>query len=227
MKLVGPVHHADHALDQVVAIAERAGLAAVAEDRDVFAAKGLPNEVRDHAAVERMHPRAVGVEDPHDPHIEVVHAVVVHEQRFGRALAFVVAGARADRIDRAAIVLGLRMDLGIAVDFAGRGLQDFRPAAFGHAQHVDRAQHRGLDRLDRVVLIVAGRGGAGEVVDLVDFQQDRLRDVVPDQLEIRPVEQMGDVRLLAGEKIVEADHVVPVARRAARRGASPGSRRRR
>ena len=102
------------------------------------------------------------------------------------------------------------MDLGIAVDFAGRGLQHLRPAALGHAQHVDRPHHRGLHRLDGIVLVVARRGGAGQVVDLVDLQQDRQRHVVANQLEVRPAEQMGDVRLLAGEEVVEADHVVPL-----------------
>ena len=144
---------------KIVAIAKRSRLAAVAEDRDVFAAQRLANEVRHHAAVERMHPRPVGIENPHDAHVDLVHAVVVHEQRFGRPFAFVVTGPRADRIHRAAIRFGLRMDLRIAVDFAGRGLQDFRPAALGQAQHVDRPHHRRLHRLDGVVLVVARRGG--------------------------------------------------------------------
>ena len=158
-----------------------------------------------------MHPRAVGVEDPHDADVDAVHAVVVHEQRFGGPLAFVVAGPRADRVDVAAVrSRGCGWTSGIAIDFAGRGLQHLGPAALGHAQHVDRPHHRRLHRLDRVELIVARRGGAGEVVDLIDFQPDRLRDVVPDQLEVRPAEQVRDVRLLAGEEIVEADDVVPL-----------------
>ena len=33
---------------------------------------------------------------------------------------------------------------------------------------------------------------------------------MPDQLEVRPAQQVGDVRLLAGEEVVEADHVVPL-----------------
>ena len=68
--------------------------------------------------------------------------------------------------------------------------------------------HRGLHRLDGVVLVVARRGGAGQVVDLVDFQEDRQRDVVADQFEVRLAQQVGDVRLLAGEEVVQADHVV-------------------
>ena len=123
MKSLVLFHHADDALDQVVAIAERAGLPAVAEDGDVLAGQGLADEVRDDAAVEGVHPRAVGVEDPHDADVDAVHAVVVHEQRFGRPLAFVVAGPGADRVDAAAIGFRLRMDVGVAVDLAGRRLQ--------------------------------------------------------------------------------------------------------
>ena len=81
--------------------------------------------------------------------------MVVHEQRLGGPLAFVVAGPRADGVDAAAVDLRLRMDFGVAVDFAGRGLQHLGPAALGHAQHVDRPHDRGLHRLDGVVLIVA------------------------------------------------------------------------
>ncbi len=62
---------------------------------------------------------------------------------------------------------------------------------------------------DGVVLIMARRGGAGQVVDFVNLQQDRLGNIVADELEIRPAQQMRDVDLLAGEEVVEADHVVP------------------
>ena len=202
------LHHADHALDQVVAIAERAGLGAVAEDRDVLAGQRLADEVRDDAAVEGMHARAVGVEDPHDADVDAVHAVVVHEQRFGGPLAFVVAGPRADRVDAPAIAFGLGVDLGIAVDLAGRGLQDCARQRLAMPSTLIAPMHRGLHGLDRVVLVVARRGGAGQIVDLVDLEEDRHRHVVADQLEVRPAEQVGDVRLLAGEEIVQADHVV-------------------
>ena len=102
------------------------------------------------------------------------------------------------------------MDLRVAVDFAGRGLQDLGPAAFGHAQHVDRAQHRGLHGLDGVVLVMAGRGRTGQIVDLVNLQPDGQCDVVADQFEIRPRQQVADVGLLAGEEVVQADDVVTV-----------------
>ena len=53
------------------------------------------------------------------------------------------------------------------------------------------------------------RGGrTRQIVNLVDLQKDRQRHVVTNQLEVGPVEQMHEVRFLAGEEVVEADDVV-------------------
>jgi hypothetical protein len=52
-------------------------------------------------------------------------------------------------------------------------------------------------------------GGAGEVIDLIDFEQDRFDDVVADDFEVLIVAQMENVRTLAAEVIVEADDLVP------------------
>ena len=65
--------------------------------------------------------------------------------------------------------------------------------------------HTGLGGLHRVVLVVDRRSRAGEVVDLVDLQEERVRHVVPNQLEVRPLEQVHDVELLAREEVVEAN----------------------
>ena len=59
-EIVRAVHHADHSIDQFVAVAEGACLRAVAEDRDVLAGQRLTDEVRHHAAVEGVHAGAVG-----------------------------------------------------------------------------------------------------------------------------------------------------------------------
>ena len=187
--LTGPVkpvrvHHPHQRLDDVVDVGERPGLLAVAVDRQFLAAQRRDAEVGNHAAVVDRHPRPVGVEDAHDADVDVVLPMVVHHQAFGDALAFVVAGAHADRIDVAPVALGLRMLLGIAVDLAGRGQQDARAHALGQPQHVDRAHHAGLDGLDRIVLVVHRRGRAGEMKDAIDFEQDRLDDVVADEFEV-------------------------------------------
>src|SRR5579862_2862669 len=207
--LVWRRHHPDEALDEVVDIAEGAGLRAVAVDGDVLALQGLDNEVRHHAPVVRVHARPVGVEDAHHLDARPVLPPVVEEQRLGAALALVVAGARADRVDVAAIILGLGMDRGVAVDLAGRGLEDLGLHPLRQAQHVDRAGHAGLGRLDRIELVVHRRGRAGEVVDLVHLDIEREAHVVAQRLEIRIVEEGGDVVLAAGEVVVDAEHVVP------------------
>ena len=69
-EVVRAVHHADHAFDQVVAVAERAGLLPSPKIVMSSPRERLADEVRDDAAVERVHPRAVGVEDPHDADVD-------------------------------------------------------------------------------------------------------------------------------------------------------------
>ncbi len=54
-----------------------------------------------------------------------------------------------------------------------------------------------------------GRRGAREVVDLVDLEEQRVRDVVPDELEVRPAQEVLDVLLPARKKVVQTDHLFP------------------
>ena len=79
---------------------------------------------------------------------------VRHGQRLGAALALVVAGARADRIHVAPVLLPLRVFARIAVDLAGRRDQDPRVDLARHVEHVQRALHRGTDRANRIALVV-------------------------------------------------------------------------
>ncbi len=110
--LGGALHKLDEAFDQIVGIAEGAGLAAVAIDGDRSPLKGLNNEVRDDAPVIGMHARPVGVEDAGHLDIELVLAVIVEKQGLGAALAFIVADRGSNGIHMAPIILGLRMDDG-------------------------------------------------------------------------------------------------------------------
>ena len=132
-------HHGFCAVDEVVYVAEGAGLLAFAEDGDGFAFKGLEDEVGDDAAVVEGHAGAVGVEDADDADVYFVLAVVVHHEGFGHPFAFVVAGAGADGVDAAVVGLFLRVFFGVAVDFGGGGLEDAGVDPFGQAQHVDGA----------------------------------------------------------------------------------------
>src|SRR3546814_7601896 len=76
------------------------------------------------------------VEDAGDPHLTTAHPSVIERQSFSRPLALVVTGARADRIDAAAIILALGVDFGIAVDFAGRGQEKAGAQPFGQLQQL-------------------------------------------------------------------------------------------
>ena len=48
---------------------------------------------------------------------------------------------------------------------------------------------------------------AGEVEDAIHLEAQRLRHIVADELEIRLAQEMGDIRLGAGEHVVEADDI--------------------
>jgi len=226
-KFRGGIHHADEAVDEVVDIAERAGLQTVAVDGDVLAAKGLHDEVAHHAAVVRVHARPIGVEYAHDLDFNLVLPVVVEKEGFGAALAFVIAGSYADGVYVAPVAFDLGMDRGIAVHFTRRGLEDTGAGALGEAEHVDGAVYARLGCLDGIVLIVGRAGRAGEVEYAVHFDIIRKGDVVADELEIRVSHEVGDVPLLAGKEVVKADDVVffldePVAKVASQESGTAG-----
>ena len=63
----------------------------------------------------------------------------------------------------------------------------------------------GLGGLHRVVLVVNRRGGAGQIVDLVDLDIERKRHVVAQQLEAMVIEDAVDIAPRAGEEIIGAD----------------------
>ena len=56
------------------------------------------------------------------------------------------------------------------------------------------------------MLVVDGAGRAGEVPDLVDLDEQGEGHVVAQELEFRIAVQVGDVALLAGEQVVDAQH---------------------
>ena len=153
--------------------------------------------------VVRVHARPIRIEDAHHFRFEAVLAVIIEKQRLGAAFAFVIAGAIADRIDAAPISFLLRMNLGIAVNLRRRSLQDARFHALGEAEHIDRAVHAGLCRLHRIELIMNRRSWTGEIVDLVDFDIERVSYVMSQKLEVLVINEVGDISTSPGEKVVE------------------------
>jgi hypothetical protein len=97
------------------------------------------------------------------------------------------------------------MDIGISIDLRGGGLEDTGFHPLSQAQAVDRPDHGGLHRLDGVVLVVRGGSWAGEVVDAVNLELERVDDVVAHELEAGIADEMLDIRLATSEEIIETD----------------------
>ena len=68
----------------------------------------------------------------------------------------------------------------------------------------------GLDRLNWIVLIMNRRSRTREVIDLIDFEQNRLDHIVAHQLKPMIVEQMRNVLPSSGKEIVETEHIMSV-----------------
>jgi hypothetical protein len=71
-----------------------------------------------------------------------MEAVVGHRQRLGEALGFIIDRARAGRVHIAGVVLRLRVDERIAIDFAGGGKQKARVIGACNAQAVMSPRRR-------------------------------------------------------------------------------------
>lgn len=80
------------------------------------------------------------------------------------------------------VALCLRVNGGVAINFARRCLQDRNVQALGETKHIYSAVHARFGRLDWIVLVVDRRGGASEIVDLVDFHIERKCDVMTHEL---------------------------------------------
>ena len=71
-------------------------------------------------------------------------------------------------------------------------------------QHVDGADGVGLDRLVHVHRVVHVMRRGGQVIDLINLDEERLDDVVVAELKVLLANPVLDVPFLAGEEIVNA-----------------------
>ena len=207
---VAAAHHLDETIDKVVYITELTGLLTISIKGDVFSLQCLDNEIANHAAITGVHPGAISVENTGHFDVQGVLPVLIKEQGFSTALAFIVAGAGANRIDPPPVLFTLRMHFWVAIDFACGCLEYLRVDSFRQAQHVDGTMHAGLGGLDRVMLIMYGAGRASQVIDLVNLNIKREGDVMAHHFKIRVVHQVGNVGFIAGEKVVHTQNVVPL-----------------
>jgi hypothetical protein len=160
-----------------------------------------------------MHAGTIGVEDTNNLDVNSVLAVIVEEESFGTSLSFIIAGTWSDGIDIAPVLLRLRVNCGIAIDLACRGLEDSALQAFCKPQHVDCSMHRGLRCLHRIVLIVNGGCWTGKVVDFIYLNKQRKAHIVTKKLESWMIVKVVDISLGAGEQIVCAKHFVTLLKK--------------
>ena len=78
----------------------------------------------------------------------------------------------------------------------------------GEAERVNGSHDRGLGGFDRVVLVVWWRRWAGEVVDLIDFEFERVDHIVTNQFKVRICQQVTDITLKASEEVVETEYLM-------------------
>ena len=140
--------------------------------------------------------------------------MIVHHQRFSHALAFIVATSGANRVDRTPVIFGLGMHFRIAVHFGSRGLEDSRSYPLGQAQHVDSPHYAGFHRFHGVVLVVNRRGWTREIKDPIDLHENGFHDIMPDQLKVGVVEEVGNIALGAREEIIQRNHLVAFGQQA-------------
>src|SRR5690606_30129171 len=118
------LHQLHQPADEIGYEAEGPRLPARTVDRQRLAGQRLGYEIRNDAPIIGTHPWAVGVEYTRHAHIDARQPEIIEAQGFSRALALVIAGSRAHGIDIAPIGFGLRVLVRIAIDLAGRSLQE-------------------------------------------------------------------------------------------------------
>lgn len=97
---------------------------------------------------------------------------------------------------------------GVPIHLTRTGEQKPCPNSLGKSQHIKSTHHIGLNGLDWVILIMNRGGRAGQVVDLIDLQQNRLNDVMPNELEPRVPKMVHQIILPPGKEIINHNHVV-------------------
>jgi hypothetical protein len=113
----GTLHQSPQSVNAISNILKAASRLPSAVNQDVLSTQGPGDETADDTAIGPTHPWAVRVKDSGDFKVQRMLVLVREHQRFRDTLAFVVARPRAEGVDVAEVVLGLRTLLGIPVDF--------------------------------------------------------------------------------------------------------------
>ena len=208
-KLSWGIHQSNDPIQKIVDEAKRASLRPLSIDSNRLIFERLDDEVRNDSAIIRMHSRPIGIEDARHFNGDLVLAMEVEKERLGAPFPLIVTRSDANRVYIAPVGLFLRVRVGISIDFARRGLEDFGIEPSCKLKEVESAQNACLHRLDRIVLIVGRGGGAGEIVDLIDLDLERKGDVVPDHFKVGVIFEVGDIVPTSRVEIVETEYLMP------------------
>jgi hypothetical protein len=191
-----------------VDVLERSSLRTITVNGHVLTLQSLDDEVGNDSSIVRVHPGAESVEDSGNSDINTVLPHVTISQGLGDSLSLVVTSSGTDTVDVTPVVFSLGVLLWVSVDLGGGGDEESSLGSLGETKHVEGTHERSLDGLDGVVLVVRGRCGTGQVVDLylvsldfgisqdkltVDLDEERLDNIVSDHLEVGVTDPVGDL----------------------------------
>src|SRR5271169_3233794 len=101
-----------------------------------------------------MHAWTVGVEDARNFNFEFMLTVIIEKKCLGTPFALVITGPQTGRVHIPPIILFLWVDLRVAVDLRGGGLENLRLHSLGQPEHIDGPVNTHLCRLDWIELVV-------------------------------------------------------------------------
>src|ERR1700730_5263814 len=105
------------------------------------------------------------------------------------------------------------MHLGIAINLRRRGLKNLRVHSLGEPQHVDGAVHARLSRLHGIKLVVDRGGWTSEVVDFIDLNIERKRNIMAPHFEPGVATRCAMFDLLPVKKLSTQRTSCPIAMR--------------
>ena len=138
-------------------------------------------------------------------------AVIGDGHGFRETLGLVVAASRADAVDVSPVILGLRVDQRVAVDFRRGSEQEPRGLEPAESERLVGAERANLQGLDRELEIIDRAGWRGKMPDTIDpaLEEKKLGDVLLDEFEMPVAGQVRNVIDAAGHQVVDGDDGMP------------------
>src|SRR5262245_21166971 len=113
--------------------------------------------------------------------------MIRHRQRFGISFRLVIDTAWADRVDISPILLVLRMNQRVAVNFRSRGEKKLCPLGFRQSEGIMRSHGSCFECLNRQMKVINRACGADKMQDSVEMtcHEKMIADIVMNEFKIR------------------------------------------